>query len=242
MLLSSFGLSSTNGCGLVIIKLHNNYTIRNAGIPDLRGALDLERKVWGAMAASDSQLSNRFKIYPQGQFIVLDPDERFSGMVNSFRCKEAELQKRLREPTGNFQDKWNQLTDNGAFQNVHDPGGNVLFLANLSTLPREKTSALTRAELGHSLMNQIFLHAKQSGLSKIYGLTRLNGFAEYQRKKPQATVQDYVAAVERNELRDPALSFHLRMGAKVLSPVANAMALDNDSLGWGALIVYSISP
>jgi hypothetical protein len=76
-------------------------------------------------------------------------------------------------------------------------------------------------------------------LVKRYRLLRMRAAVPlrgYRRFSDELSPVDYVEKVMKGKLEDPALSFQLRWGVKVMAILRGHLERDTQSLGWSALI------
>lgn len=214
--------------------------LRAARLEDAIGMAALDLKVWGPeMAATSEKFASRIYTFPEGQILALS-EGSLLGFINSQKTTSG-IDYLAQETT------WPKVTGHGFIDETHKPNGKVLFLINLSVDFDSKKIGTSRSSVGARLIQEAFHLAKKEGISRIEGITRLNGFRNYYEIHSKANpieeselISQYLINVASGELRDPALSFHLDQGAEIVGPIKNAMPKDDDSLEWGALIVYQV--
>lgn len=212
---------------------------------DLESAVDLESAIWGAdMAASAEMLKSRIDVFSGGQ-LKLSIDGQLVGLLNVQKINAKNLVVLENTNHASQAGAWADFTDEGFIVSSHEPDGDAFFMLNITTqIPTSHVKGISRSLLGETLIRNLIQVVKDQKIKHIYGITRLNGFASYKSNHPTlettTAISEYLDQVNTGIIRDPALSFHLRMGAKLVRPVANAMPEDDDSQGYGALIVYKI--
>jgi GNAT superfamily N-acetyltransferase len=159
-------------------------------------------------------------VFPEGQFVATDGD-RIVGMAASLIVLWDDY---------DFEASWRDFTAAGMFTN-HDPDrGRTLYGAEVMVDPSRQGSGIggriyqARRELTVRL-----------GLRRIRAGARLRG---YHRVSTEMTAEEYVARIERGEMRDPTLSFQLRHGFRVIAVVSGYLGHDPESLGYAAVIEW----
>lgn len=216
--------------------------VRSASSADVPAMVELDRAAWGeAMAADSDKLLSRIDTFKEGQLVILS-DGTILGFVNS--QKISSTIKYIGE-----QGTWPAVTGHGFIKETHKSEGSVLFLINITVDTSIRSKGFKRSLVGGELIKHLLKIAKTQNIVQVEGITRLNGFKSYLQKNnllgsyshhSLTQVNEYIQKVRIGEVRDPALSFHLDQGARVVGPIKNAMPEDHDSLLWGALIVYQI--
>ncbi|PWU22227.1 MAG: hypothetical protein C5B49_01205 [Bdellovibrio sp.] len=229
---------------LTCSSLHSGAQIRNASMADIPALMAVENKAWGVLAADPSTLADRMSRFKEGQFVRSELSGDVSGFLNTVVIDKSFVFETISSEDA-LVGRWEAITRapaEVALQNAD--GERVLFLINLTTLPmgHEGTS---RSAIAASLIDSAKNLAKRMGIKQAFGLTRINGFRKYvamsnDRRSERATCERYLADVLNQKVRDPALSFHLKQGAKIAFPVPKSMLDDDESLGWGVLIYYDV--
>lgn len=215
------------------------FVVRPVSLGDLAELLIVENEAWQELAATAGKLISRTEIFPEGQLLAMDSTQKVVGFLNTQRLTEQRIYESLESHTGDS-DHWGVLSGDGFISSSHDPQGDVLFMINLTTRI-SKDGQSRRRNIGAVLVQSAIDFARKMNVSKIYGLTRLNGFRGFMREHPAADIHEYIRSVISGRWRDPALSFHLKQGARFLTPVFNSMKDDIESHTWGALICYDLT-
>lgn len=174
-------------------------TLRLAELSDIPELIELNRKCFPSMAEEPvvwhkAQLTNHIRLFPEGQ-LVIEMDGRPVGAVSSLIVQLGVDPYRAHTYSG--------ITDGGYFHN-HDPQGDTLYGADVYVDP-----AYRNLRLGHCLYEARRQLCRRLNLRRIVAGGRLQG---YHTCDPTLTPEQYVAAVENGELRDPVLNFQLREG------------------------------
>lgn len=168
-----------------------------------------------------AQLTSHLELFPEGQFVAVEPSGRVVGMCASLIIRWDDY---------DFTDSWKAFTDRGLFTN-HDPAnGRTLYGAEVMAHPDVQ---------GKGVGSQLYVARRKLverlGLLRIRAGARLRGYSKY---ADTLTPQHYANLVIRGELFDPTLSFQLRRGFRVIAVVEGYLSHDPESLGWAAIIEW----
>ena len=171
---------------------------------------------------TEAQLASHLRVFPEGQLVAVEkPSGRVVGMSSSLVVRWDDYA---------FDADWREWTDRGFFTN-HDPrSGRTLYGAEVMVDP-----AVQRRGLGKRLYRARRELVRRLGLRRIRAGARLSG---YHRHAAELSPGEYVRRVVSGQLRDPALTFQLREGFRVLAVVRSYLAHDPASLGHAALIEW----
>lgn len=224
--------------------------VRRAKLSEANQLAELDGKTWGVLAATQETIISRIETFEDGQFVAIDQGGTVRGFLNTLRIKRTTLDA-LANDNASSSDAWSRVTDRAKIRATHDADGELLFLVNLTTdFNPSGQHAFKRRDIGSQLLNAALVFAKSQGLREVSGITRVNGFRKFALKYGLDThsaeqmnqeIRRYLELVAAGKESDPALSFHLSQGAVVVASQPNAMADDLDSLGWGALIRYTVN-
>lgn len=196
--------------------------IRNTAPEDFAGIMDVTRSVYkGANLWRVDQLQSHRSQFPEGQFVAVDESGEVAGMAASLI---------LRWSSYRFGANWQKLTDSGMFTNHDADQGQTLYGAELMVDPR-----LQGYGIGSKLCDARRQLARRLGLLCIRAGVPLRGYHEH---RDEMSPNAYVEKVLRGELKDPALSFQLKNGFKVLAILGGYVPHDSESLGYAALIEW----
>jgi GNAT superfamily N-acetyltransferase len=196
--------------------------VRTTRAEDFPGIIDLSRLVYPASPSwSAAQLAAHLGVFPEGQFVAVEPGGRVVGMAASLIVQWDDY-----DP----QASWRDFTAGGFFTN-HDPEhGRTLYGAEIMVHPEVQS-----AGLGTRIYQTRFALARRLELRRIRAGSRLRG---YHRHAGRLSAAEYVHRVVRGELRDPTLSFQLHRGFQVVDVVPGYLHHDPESLGYAAVIEW----
>ncbi len=157
-----------------------------------------ENVVWNA-----GQLNQHLKLFPEGQ-IVVELDGRIVGAVSSLIVNLGVDHYRIHTFAG--------MTDGGYFHN-HDAQGDTLYGADVYVHPDCRGLGI-----GHALYEARRKLCRALNLRRILAGGRIHGYAEH---ASTMAPEEYVRAVELDQLRDAVLSFQLREGFVVRKVMRN---------------------
>ncbi len=195
--------------------------VRNTREEDFEGVIALTRRVYPTSPPwTTAQLASHLSVFPEGQFVAV-ADGRVIGMAASLIVLWDDYE---------FGSDWRDFTDGGMFTN-HDPErGRTLYGAEVMVDPERQGSGV-----GSRLYDARRALVKRLGLLRIRAGARLRG---YHHHAAELSPAEYVARVERGELRDPTLSFQLHRGFRVVAVVTGYLRKDPESLGYAAVIEW----
>ncbi len=179
---------------------------QRAAYPDLNAkSMQDERKLGLQLAA-----------FPEGQFLA-ENDGQVIGYCSSLIV--------LIDDNAPWY-SYDEITGVGTFSG-HDPGGDSLYGSDIAVRPefRGQGVAATLYKRRKALLKRLNLRRMIAG-------GRIPGYAAYSKKM---TATQYVAAVQRGELKDMALSAHLKAGYEVKG-VHYAYLNDAESMNYATLL------
>ncbi len=199
------------------------YTIRQLAPGDFDGVATLAKRIYPDAAPwSHEQLASHLRIFPDGQFAVIDDATmQLVGYAATLIVFWDDYE---------MDTNWRDFTAQGYFTN-HDPvQGRTLYAADVMVSPEHQKKGV-----GKRLYQARSDLLRELGLLRIRAGARLQG---YYRHRDTLTPEAYVREVVAGRLSDATLSFQLNRGFKVLGVVANYMRHDAASLGFAAVIEY----
>ena len=167
------------------------------------------------------KLELQLEIFPDGQFLA-ECDGKVVGYCTS-------LIVQLDEDSPWY--SYNEITGVGTFS-THDPSGDTLYGSDIAVHPKYR---------GKGIAGKLYVRRKS--LLKRYNLRqmiaggRIPGYAAFARSM---TAEKYIEKVKRGELKDPALSAHLKAGYDVRS-VHYGYLNDSESMNY-ATFLHMLNP
>ncbi|MBB4210781.1 putative amidohydrolase [Rhodothalassium salexigens DSM 2132] len=200
-------------------KIH----VREATPEDVPAIHRLLRKAYNnddMMAETPEALRGALNRFPQGQFVALWED-RVVGYCSTFVIRSEVA---LRAHT------YAEITGNG-FAARHDPRGDMLYGMEVAVDPDMRSK-----RIGQRLYNARKELCERLGLKGIAFGGRMPGLARRLRKV--GSVEAYVEAVQKRQIRDSVLHFQLRNGFEFQRVLPNYLPSDRQSMGYAALMVW----
>ena len=198
--------------------------IRLARTDDVPRLVELNRAAYPDLIEDDvvfdeSQIRSHLTVFPRGQ-LVAELDGRIVGAIATM------IVPRAIDPLA--QHTWMGVTDGGTFAR-HDAGGDTLYLADVYV-----DAAAWGRGVGRALYQALFSSCRELGLRRVVAGGRLY---DYDTHAATLSPEDYVARVERGELRDRVLVSQLRAGFTVRGLLADYLH-DWRSRHWATLLVW----
>ena len=183
-------------------QLHPHHTgvkVRNTLKNDIPKIIDLQKESFPFLAKygniwKTEELESHLEIFPEGQFIAVEPDGTIVGSASTLIVS---LDPEYKEHT------WIDITANGMFTN-HSYDGDSLYGADISSHPKYRHEGI-----GSMLYNARKELAIKMNLRRMIAGGRLFNYCEYADKM---SALEYAEKVIKRELRDPVLSFELDNG------------------------------
>ena len=183
-------------------QLHPHHTgvkVRNTIKNDIPKIIDLQKQSFPYLAKYGNiwkaeELESHLEIFPEGQFISVEPDGTIVGSASTLIVS---LDPEYKEHT------WIDITANGMFTN-HSYDGDSLYGADISSHPKYRHEGI-----GSMLYNARKELAIKMNVRRMIAGGRLFNYCEYADKM---SALEYAEKVIRRELRDPVLSFELDNG------------------------------
>ncbi|GJL83478.1 MAG: hydrolase [marine bacterium B5-7] len=175
--------------------------VRRARPNDVAELYAVERAAYSAFPpeglCDERQLDMQITAFPEGQLVVV-AGKRIVGYATS-------LIVALDDDSPWY--SYNEITGYGTFS-THDPAGDTLYGADIAVHPEFRGRGI--AGLLYEGRRRIL---KRFNLRRMVAGGRIPGYRDHSGKM---TAEEYVARVMRGELKDPALSAHLKAGYNVL--------------------------
>ena len=198
--------------------------VRNTTIDDIPKIVELQKQSFPYLAKygnvwKTEELESHLKIFPEGQFVTVEPDGTIVGSASTLIVS---LDPDYKEHN------WNEITANGMFIN-HSYNGDSLYGADISTHPKYRHEGL-----GSMLYNARKELVIKLNLRRMIAGGRLFNYCEYAEK---ISPLQYAEKVINGELRDPVLSFELDNKFKFIKILPNYMD-DIRSMNYASFIEW----
>ena len=184
----------------------------------------LSETVYGYEASDENQIltAEQFRhhltIFPEGQFTALDGD-RVVGVTVSMRIDF--------DPANPFIESW-WTTINRGWLN-HKPEGEWMYGVESAVHPKYQGRGI-----GGKLMEARYETARRLNMR---GMVAGSALVSYASVAEQVSPEEYVRGVVEGRFFDNNLTKQLRKGFKAGAIIPNYV-LDEEALGWGAIIVW----
>ena len=198
--------------------------VRNTTSEDISKIVDLQKESFPYLARYGNiwrpeELESHIRIFPQGQFVVVEPDGTVVGSASSL----------IVAPNPKYAEHtWIEITANGIFTN-HNPNGDSLYGADISTHPKFRHEGI--GKMLYDARKELTIRLN---LPRMIGGGRLFNYCEYADKM---SALEYAQRVIKGELRDPVLSFELDNGFKFIKILPNYLN-DIRSLNYASFIEW----
>ncbi|MEC2075165.1 GNAT family N-acetyltransferase [Metabacillus fastidiosus] len=167
---------------------------------------------------NENQLENHISFFHEGA-LCAEIDGKIIGSMTSLI---VDFNEEKPEHT------WESITDNGYIRN-HKNDGNTLYVVDICVSP-----AYRKLGIGKWLMQSMYETVVHLNLDRLLGGGRIPGF----HKQPKhMSVEEYIEAVLKGEVRDPVMTFLLRCGRTPLAAVENYLD-DEESRHYGVLMEW----
>jgi ribosomal protein S18 acetylase RimI-like enzyme len=198
--------------------------VRNTLPEDIPKIVQLQKESFPYLARYGNiwrpeELESHVRIFPQGQFVAVEPDGTVVGSASSLIVT---LNPEYAEHT------WIEITANGMFTN-HNPNGDSLYGADISTHPKFRHEGI--GNMLYDTRKELIMRLK---LRRMIGGGRLLNYCEYADK---ISALEYAQRVIKGELRDPVLSFELDNEFKFIKILPNYLN-DIRSLNYASFIEW----
>lgn len=199
--------------------------VRNTQPEDISKIVDLQTEAYPYLSRygniwHSEELESHLRIFPQGQFVAVEPDGTIVGSASTFIVS---LNPEYMEHT------WIEITADGLFT-THIPSGDTLYLADISTHPKHRHEGI-----GGMLIHEWKELVMRLDLRRMIGGGRLFNYVEHADKM---SPHEYVGKVMKGELKDPVLTFELDIGFRFIKILTNYLD-DVRSLNYAGFIEWS---
>jgi ribosomal protein S18 acetylase RimI-like enzyme len=207
--------------------LHPHQTgviIRNTKKEDIHKIVELQKESFPLLANygniwHEEELHNHLNIFPEGQFVALEPDGTIVGSASTL---VVSLNPEYADHT------WKEITANGMFTN-HNPNGDSLYGADISTHPKYRHEGI-----GSMLYDERKQLVVKLNLKRMIAGGRLYNYFEHAN---QMSAADYAYNVIAGKLHDPVLSFEIANGFRFIKVLSNYLD-DIRSLNYASFIEW----
>ncbi len=207
--------------------LHPHQTgvrVRNTKKEDIHKIVELQKESFPLLANygniwHEEELHNHLNIFPEGQFVALEPDGTIVGSASTL---VVSLNPEYADHT------WKEITANGMFTN-HNPNGDSLYGADISTHPKYRHEGI-----GSMLYDERKQLVIKLNLKRMIAGGRLYNYFEYAN---QMSAADYAYNVIAGKLHDPVLSFEIANGFRFIKVLSNYLD-DIRSLNYASFIEW----
>ena len=199
--------------------------IRNTVPEDISRIVDLQKESYPYLAPygniwRSEELESHLSIFPQGQFVAVEPDGTIVGSASTF---VVSLEPQYAEHT------WKDITADGLFT-THNTSGDSLYLADISTHPGHGHEGIG----GRLIIFRWKELVVKLNLRRMIGGGRLFNYTEY---ADRMTPYEYTEKVIKGELKDLVLTFELDIGFKFVKILPNYLN-DVRSLNYASFIEW----
>ncbi|MGH9997255.1 MAG: GNAT family N-acetyltransferase [Nitrososphaeraceae archaeon] len=198
--------------------------VRNTNKQDISKIVDLQKQSYPYLAPygniwRSEELESHLNIFPQGQFVAVEPDGTIVGSASTFIVT---LNPEYAEHT------WKEITADGLFT-THILNGDTLYLADISTHPKHRHEGI-----GRMIIDRWKELVFNLNLRRMIGGGRLFNYTEHANK---LSVYEYAEKVMKRELRDLVLTFELDIGFRAVKILPNYLE-DVRSLNYACFIEW----
>jgi ribosomal protein S18 acetylase RimI-like enzyme len=207
--------------------LHPHQTgvrIRNTKKEDIYKIIELQKESFPLLANygniwHEEELHNHLNIFPEGQFVALEPDGTIVGSASTL---VVSLNPEYADHT------WKEITANGMFTN-HNPNGDSLYGADISTHPKYRHEGI-----GSMLYDERKQLVIKLNLKRMIAGGRLYNYVEHAN---QMSAPNYAHNAIAGKLHDPVLSFEIANGFRFIKVLSNYLD-DVRSLNYASFIEW----
>ena len=198
--------------------------VRNTKPEDISNIVNLQKLSYPYLAQYGNiwrpeELDSHLRIFPQGQFVAVEPDGTIVGSASTFMVS---LNPEHVEHT------WIDITADGLFT-THISDGDTLYLADVSTHPKHRHEGI-----GGMIIDRWKELVTELNLRRMIGGGRLYNYTEHADKM---IIDEYVEKVMKGEIKDPVFSFELDVGFSFIKILPNYLN-DVRSLNYAGFIEW----
>jgi predicted amidohydrolase/GNAT superfamily N-acetyltransferase len=203
-------------------KTQSKLTVRLATLADVDAIIALVQRVYPGMAPyTPGMIRGQINAFPDGVWVA-ELDQDIVGYCATIRVTERAAMT---------PHTWQSITGSG-YGSTHRVDGNYLYGYEVCVDP-----SMRRYRIGQRFYRARRGLAEHLGLKGIAIVGRLPGYAR--RNKEYSSPEAYIEAVQKQKVRDPVIGFQLRNGFEFKSVLEGYLPQDTESLGYGALMVWS---
>lgn len=219
------------------------YRVRRTTPRHIAGIRALSRLVYPHVPPwSEAEIARHLELFPEGQMVAVaageadrfaPPTDRPAALARPVPVIGMAACLRVAWSEYDVDQSWREFTASGTFGN-HDPEGPILYGAEVMVHPAHR-----RRKIASAIYDARERLARRLGVRAIRAGTRLRGYGPW---ADRISAEEYVRRVGEGEVDDPALSFQLKRGFRVLAVVEDYLARDPASRGWAAVVEWRPPP
>ena len=193
---------------------------RQADKADIQNLIELERKVWGQeMAAGEDKWLARFSKFPNG-ILVARQNGTIAGVIVINVIKWTY--------SSGVYPTWEEATGNGLLTNFDGQFGDAMYGVDLTVRPGSSPKIAGR------LLRMAIKYTRDRNLKKGFLGSRIPSLRSYIKKNHVNILDESLVMLVA--ARDVEVRFFCRTGFKLIGVKKDYFPLDEDSLGWGAIL------
>ncbi len=189
---------------------------------DIPGVIACQKAAWADYAAGEQYGERLFALqlsaFPEGQLLA-----EFEGRIVGYATS---LIVQLNDDIEAY--SYDEITGSGTFS-THSIGGDTMYGVDIGVLPDFRGRGI--AGMLYDARKRLL---RRFNLRRMVAFGRIPGYREFAGK---LTATEYVERVERGEIKDSALSAHLKAGYRVRQVRLDLMS-DRASANWATVLEY----
>jgi predicted amidohydrolase/predicted N-acetyltransferase YhbS len=202
-------------------KISARLEVRQAGLKDIRGILDLLGRAYPGMENyTSAQIRGQINNFPEGQFVAVFESEVVGYCASS----------RIDETIALAPHDWESISGDG-FGSRHDATGDWLYGFELAVDERQRG-----LRIGKRLYEARRTLAERLDLRGIVFGGRMPGYARV--KSKVGSPEEYVKQVREGKLKDPIIGFQLANGFTPIGVLRKYLPLDKASAGCAVHMIW----